>query len=112
MNWRMTYAPDWRPFFKKMCEHIKYLGDVKKMTTDEQKMTHILSCVSTHTPSEMLDMITNMKWEDSSNIGKVMNHPTFPKELYDEIDRIKKNEEAKKFDEEMARIREEYIRLI
>ena len=41
-----------------------------------------------------------------------MNHPTFPKELYDEIDRIKKNEDAKKFDEEMARIREEYIRLI
>ena len=29
------------------------------MTTDEQKMTHILSCVSTHTPSEMLDMSTN-----------------------------------------------------
>ena len=58
------------------------------MTTDEQKITYALSYVSTHTPEEILHMIMNLGWEDVTNIDKVVFHPTFPKELYEKLDRM------------------------
>lgn len=58
------------------------------MKTDEQKITYALSCVSTHTPEELLHMIINLDWEDVTNIDKVVFHPTFPKELYERLDRM------------------------
>lgn len=58
------------------------------MKTDEQRITYALSCVSTHTPEELLHMIINLDWEDVTNIDKVVFHDTFPKELYERLNRM------------------------
>lgn len=86
------------------------------MTTDEQNITYALSCVSTHTPEEMLHLIINLEWEDVTNIDKVVFHPTFPKELYETMDRIATKrldptcEERKRVQEERKRVQEEIER--
>jgi hypothetical protein len=49
------------------------------MMTDEQKITHVLSCVYTHTPEQILSMIITM--EDPVNTDNVVFHPAFPNEL-------------------------------
>ena len=80
------------------------------MTTDEQKITYALSCLSTHTPEEMLHMIINLGWEDVTNIDKVVFHPTFPKELYETMDRMA-NERLGPMQEERKRVQGERVRV-
>lgn len=87
------------------------------MTTDEQKITYALSCVSTYTPEEMLHMIINLGWEDVTNIDKVVLHPTFPKELYEKLDRMAAerlgpmHEERQRVQAERQRVQAERVRV-
>ena len=76
--------------------------------TDEQKITHILSCVSTHTPEDLLRMI--MTLEDPSNVDKIVFHPSFPKDLYEKLDALSL-EWIKPINEERARVQEESKRV-
>jgi iron-sulfur cluster repair protein YtfE (RIC family) len=78
--------------------------------TDEQKITYALSCVSTHTPEEMLHMIINLELEDVTNIDKIVFHPTFPRELYETLDRMA-IEMQKPMHEEVERVRAESERV-
>ena len=86
------------------------------MTTDEQKITYALSCVSTHTPEELLHMIINLELEDVTNIDKIVFHPTFPKELYETLDRMAADrlgpmrEERKRVQSETQRVQSEIKR--
>jgi len=76
--------------------------------TDEQKITHILSCVSTHTPEDLLRMI--MTLEDPTNVDKIVFHPSFPKDLYEKLDALSL-EWIKPINEERARVQEESKRV-
>ena len=80
------------------------------MTTDEQKVTYALSCMSTHTPEELLNVIINLDWEDTANIDNILFHPTFPKELYEEMDRIA-TERMNPMSEERQRVQAERQRV-
>ena len=76
--------------------------------TDEQKITHILSCVYTHTPEQILSMIITM--EDPVNADKVVFHPAFPKELREKLD-VMVVDESKRVKEEIKRVGEESKRV-
>ena len=76
--------------------------------TDEQKITHILSCVSTHTPEDLLRMI--MTLEDPTNVDKIVFHPSFPKDLYEKLDALSL-EWIKPINEERARVQKERARV-
>ena len=78
------------------------------MMTDEQKITHILSCVYTHTPEQILSMIITM--EDPVNADKVVFHPAFPKELREKLD-VMVVDEIKRVGEESKRVKEEIKRV-
>jgi hypothetical protein len=78
------------------------------MMTDEQKITHILSCVYTHTPEQILSMIITM--EDPVNADKVVFHPSFPKELREKLD-VMVVDESKRVKEEIKRVGEESKRV-
>ena len=80
------------------------------MKTDEQRITYALSCVSTHTPEELLHMIINLDWEDVTNIDKVVFHDTFPKELYERLNRMAA-EQLGPMSEERQRVQAERQRI-
>jgi uncharacterized alpha-E superfamily protein len=104
--------------YNRILEEIRFVQEeiknekVKK--TDEQKIDYILSCVGTHTPEQLLKMIITL--EDDKKVDNIIYHPTFPRDLFIQIEAIATEwaepmkDERKRVQEETKRVQEEIKR--